>query len=76
MNKEMLNPEMLEKVNGGLIVQGESYEGFFIVYDKTGEVLDQKYFFQDAEKSAKRHNVGVAVVNKATYKKYYGHDIN
>ena len=75
MNKETLTPGMMEKAAGGMIVQGEWNEGYFIVNDKNGDVLDRKWHFKDAENSARTHNVGLSVVNKEKYKKYYGKDI-
>jgi bacteriocin-like protein len=72
---EELNEKKLENVNGGIIVQGESYEGYFIIDPKTGDVIGQRYHFGDAENFARSHDQSVTVINKEQYKKRYGKDI-
>ena len=72
---EELNVEKLENVNGGIIVQGESYEGYFIIDPKTGDVIGQRYHLGDAEKFARSHDQTVTLINKEQYKKRFGKDI-
>jgi hypothetical protein len=72
---EELNVERLENVNGGIIVQGESYEGYFIIDPNTGDVIGQRYHFGDAEKFARSHDQTVTVITKEQYKKRYNKDI-
>ena len=74
MEKEIELSE-LENLNGGLIVQGESWEGYWVIESSNGNVLDKKYHFGDAEKSARQHNVSSSVISKEKYKQYYGRDI-
>ena len=73
---EKLKKEELEQAGGGLIVQGESYEGYFIVNPRTGDVLDRQYYFSDATKSAERLGVSSTIMSKAKYKQKYGRDIS
>ena len=75
MEDKELELSDLENINGGLIVQGESWEGFWVVEPKTGKVLAKKYHFGDAVDSARANDVSTTVINKENYKKYYGRDI-
>ena len=72
---EELNTEELENVSGGIIVQGESFEGYFIINPKTGDVIGQKYHLSDARKFARCHDQTVTLINKEQYKKRFGKKI-
>ena len=72
---EELNVERLENINGGIIVQGESYEGYFIIDPNTGDVIGQRYHLSDAQKFARSHDQTVTLINKEQYKKRFGKDI-
>ena len=74
-NKE-LDPEKLEGVSGGLIVNGGFWRNARVVDDKTGEILNSDcYYAKDAKKVAERLNVSTEVISMAEYKERFGKDI-
>ena len=76
LENEELDPEQLEGVSGGLIVDCGFMRDYRIVDDKTGEILNSDcYYAKDAKKVAERLNVSTEVISMAEYKERFGKDI-
>ena len=76
LENEELDPEQLEGISGGLIVDCGSLRYVRVVDDKTGEVLDSSNWYKkDARKTAEKLNVSTEIISLAEYKKRFGKDI-
>ena len=77
MNKNLENEELdlekLEGISGGLIVDCGNFHNYRIVDDKTGEILDTKWFLtKNAKITAEALNVSTEIISIAEYTKRFG----
>ncbi len=76
LENEELDPEKLEGISGGLIVDPGYMRHYRIVDDKTGEILAHNWSNKNARKTAENLNVSTEVISMAEYKKRFGKDID
>ena len=77
LENEELDPEKLEGVSGGLIVDCGKYRNYRIVSDKTGAILDTEWFnSENAEITAEALKVSTKIISMAEYKERFGKDID
>ena len=66
-----LSEEELDKLAGGLIVQGNLMQNHLVVDDKTGDILQSFYWMSDAKHYAEYKGVNTEIISREEYKKRF-----